>query len=98
MSVVEILACVVLGLAGSAVIGLAFGAITRLESRGGFSAGSTEYCLGTSREATSAIRAAGLRELECRGGDRAAAMSRGIAFAPEKDGRTFLSGAFDKRI
>jgi len=25
-------------------------------------------------------------------------MSRGIAFAPEKDGRTFLSGAFDKRI
>lgn len=115
------LACVVLGLAGSAVIGLAFGAITRLESRGGFlwaqlpvrglwlwaamlgwraatfmvaealhahvaaSSATLLLSLGVNRLATAAVIVP-------------RALSRGIAFAPEKDGRTFLSGAFDKRF
>ena len=112
--------CLVIGAAGSIAVGLAFGAMTRLESRDGVLwaklplrglwlwaaligwrvvvmllatdmhahvAGSTStllFTLGLNRLAQAAVI-------------MPRAMAAGIPFAPEKDGRTFLSGAFQQR-
>jgi hypothetical protein len=112
-------ACLIVGSAGSAAIGLAFGAITRLESRGGYlwaqlpvwglwlwggmvawrgvsfamahamhahvaaSSSTLLFSLGVNRLAQAAVIVP-------------RAMAAGVPFAPEKDGKVFLAGAFDR--
>ncbi|SRR5579871_4579773 len=111
--------CIVVGAAGSAAIGLAFGAITRLESRDGYlwaqlplrglwlwgallawrvavmvmahavhanvaaSSATLLFSLGINRLAQAAVIVP-------------RAMAAGVPFAPEKDGKVFMSGAFDR--
>jgi hypothetical protein len=110
---------ITIGTAGSAIIGLGFGAITRLEERAGFlwaqlplyglwlwfalfawrgvsfviadgmhahvAAGTSTllFSLGVNRLAQAAVIVP-------------RAMAMGVPFAPEKNGRVFLSGAFDR--
>jgi hypothetical protein len=111
--------CIVVGAAGSAAIGLAFGAITRLESRNGYlwaqlpvrglwlwgallawrvmvivmahavhanvaaSSATLLFSLGINRLAQAAVIVP-------------RAMAAGVPFAPEKDGKVFMSGAFNR--
>ena len=110
---------IVAGAAGAAVIGLAFGAITRLESRDGYlwaqlplyglwlwgalfawrvgvmvmahavhanvaaSSATLLFSLGINRLAQAAVIVP-------------RALAAGVPFAPEKDGKVFMSGAFDR--
>ena len=113
------IACLVVGIAGSAAIGLAFGALMRLESRDGYlwaqlpirglwlwgamvawrvvvlilaesmhahvaaSSSTLLLSLGVNRLAQAAVMV-----------PRALAM--GVSFAPEKDGRVFMAGTFER--
>ena len=112
------IAALVIGTAGSAAIGLAFGAVMRLENRGGYlwaqlpvrglwlwgamvgwrvaafavadlmhahvaaSSATLLFSLGVNRLAQAAVIVP-------------RAMAMGVPFAPEKDGKTFMAGAFD---
>jgi len=108
------------GAVGSVLIGLAFGAMTRLESRGGtlwsqlplpglwlwaaligwrvlvmvLAAKSGAHIAAS---ATPLLFTLGLNRLAQAAVIAMRAMAAGIPFAPEKDGRTFLSGAFTGR-
>jgi hypothetical protein len=111
--------CLFIGTAGSVVIGLAFGAVTRLESRGRYLWAQLPLrglwlwaaligwrlivtLLATGMHANLAASASTL--LLSLGANRLAqavvivprAMSRGIPFAPEKDGKVFMAGAFNR--
>lgn len=111
--------CLVIGAAGSIAVGLAFGAITRLESRdGGLWARlpmrglwlwaalvGWRVLVIVLADATHAHVAAssatllftlGLNRLAQAAVIMPRAMAAGIPFAPEKDGRTFLAGAFEQ--
>jgi hypothetical protein len=115
------IACLAVGAAGSAAIGLAFGAVMRLESRDGFlwaqlplrglwlwaalvawrvvvmlvasglhanvaaSSATLLLSLGVNRLAQAAVIAA-------------RAMAMGVPFAPEKDGKVFLSGTMSRGL
>jgi hypothetical protein len=110
---------IAIGAAGAAAIGLTFGAITRLESRGGYlwaqlplrglwlwgalfawraavmvmahavhanvaaSSATLLFSLGINRLAQAAVIVP-------------RAMAAGVPFAPEKDGKVFMSGAFER--
>ena len=106
------------GAIGSVLIGLAFGAMTRLQERNGvlwaqlpmrglwlwaaligwrvlivvIAAKSGAHVAGST---TPLLFTLGLNRLAQAGVIAARAMAAGIPFAPEKDGRTFLSGAFN---
>ena len=105
------------GAAGALLIGLAFGLITRLESRDGVLWGKLParglwlwvaliawrvliMALASRTDAhvaastTPLLFTLGLNRLGQAAVIAARAMQRGIPFAPEKDGRTFLAGAF----
>jgi hypothetical protein len=105
------------GAIGSVLIGLAFGAITRLEARNGALWGQLPLrglwlwagLLGwrvlvmviaakcgahVAASATPLLFTLGLNRLAQAAVIASRAMLAGIPFAPEKDGRTFLSGAF----
>jgi hypothetical protein len=111
--------CLVVGIAGSAAIGLAFGAIMRLDSRGGYLWAQLPLrglwlwgamvawrvvviLLATGLHAHIAASAATL--LLSLGVNRLAqavvivprAMAMGVPFAPEKDGKVFMAGMFDR--
>jgi hypothetical protein len=112
------IAWLAVGAAGSLLIGLAFGAMTRLESRDGVLWGKLPLRGAWLWVALIAWRAV-VMVLAARTGAHVAAsttpllftlglnrvgqaavisvraMLSGIPFAPEKDGRTFLGGAFD---
>lgn len=113
------IACLAAGTAGSAAIGLAFGAVTRLQARGGYlraqlplrglwlwaalaawrvvmillasglhahvaaSSATLLLSLGVSRLAQAAVIVA-------------RAMTMGVPFAPEKDGKVFMAQAFTR--
>jgi hypothetical protein len=112
-------ACIIVGAAGSAAIGLGFGAITRLESRDGalwaqmpvrglwlwaamVGWRGVVFVLATATHAHVAASSATL--LFSLGVNRLAqaavivprAMAAGVPFAPEKDGKTFLAGLWDR--
>lgn len=112
-------ACLVVGIAGSAAIGLAFGANLRLRERGGYLWGQLPlYGLwlwaaligwrvvimlaATGLHAHLAASSATL--LLSLGANRLAqaavvvirAKAMGVPFAPEKDGRVFMAGAFNR--
>lgn len=105
------------GAAGSLLIGLAFGAITRLESRGGVLWGrmplrglwlwvgliawralimalAARTGAHVAASTTPLLFTLGLNRVGQAAVIAARAMQRGIPFAPEKDGSTFLGGAF----
>ncbi len=106
------------GAIGSLVIGLAFGAVTRLEARNGVLwaqlplrglwlwAGLLAWRVlvmviaakcgaHVAASSTPLLFTLGLNRLAQAGVIASRAMVAGIPFAPEKDGRTFLSGAFN---
>lgn len=112
--------CIVLGALGSAAVGLAFGAVTRLESRGGYLwaqlplrglwlwaalagwrgvmfavAASTHAHVAAS--SSTLLFSLGLNRLAQAGVIMWRAMAAGVPFAPEKDGKVFLAGAFSER-
>ena len=114
------IACLIAGTAGSAVIGLAFGAVMRLESRGGhlwaqlplrglwlwvgliawralIMALAYKSGAHVAASATPLLFTLGLNRLGQAAVVAARAMAAGIPFAPEKDGRTFLSGGLNDR-
>lgn len=109
------LTCLILGVAGSALIGLGFGAITRIQERDGylwaqlprfglwlwialFAWRGLDFAIASAMHAHIAASSSTL--LFSLGVNRLAqaallvprAMSLGVPFAPEKDGRSFLSG------
>lgn len=110
--------CLIVGAVGSLLIGLAFGAITRLESRNGvlwaqlplrglwlwagliawralimvLAAKSGAHVAAST---TPLLFTLGLNRLGQAAVIATRAMAAGIPFAPEKDGRTFLSGGFN---
>ena len=114
------IAWLTVGAIGSVLIGLAFGAVTRLESRNGalwaqlplrglwlwaaligwrvlimvIAAKSGAHVAAS---ATPLLFTLGLNRLAQAGVIAARAMAAGIPFAPEKDGRTFLSGRSNDR-
>lgn len=115
------LVCLAIGVAGSAVIGLAFGAITRLQERGGylwaqlpvyglwlwaamFAWRGVAFLLANSMHAHIAASSSTL--LFSLGVNRLAqaavivprAMAMGVPFAPEKDGKVFMAGAFERGL
>jgi hypothetical protein len=110
--------CLVIGAAGSVVIGLGFGAITRLESRDGylwaqlpkfglwlwgalFGWRGMMVLLATMTHAHIAASSStmlfslGLNRLASAAVIVPRAMSAGIPFAPEKDGKVSMAGVFD---
>ena len=111
--------CIVLSAIGSAAVGLAFGAITRLESRNGFLwaqlpvrglwlwaalAGwrGVMFVLATAMHAhvaassSSLLFSLGINRLAQAGVIMMRAVSAGVPFAPEKDGKVFLGSIFDQ--
>ena len=105
------------GAIGSVLIGLAFGAITRLEARNGvlwsqlplrglwlwaaligwrvlIAVIAAKSGAHVAASATPLLFTLGLNRLAQSAVIATRAMEAGIPFAPEKDGRTFLSGAF----
>ncbi len=111
--------CLVIGAAGSIAIGLAFGAITRLESRDGtlwaqmpvrglwlwgamVAWRGVIFLLATSMHAHVAASSAtllftlGLNRLAQAAVIVPRALAAGVPFAPEKDGKTFMGGAFQR--
>ena len=113
------IACLVIGAAGSAAIGLAFGAVTRLRDRGGYLWAQLPLwglwlwaaliawrvlmtVVATGMHAHVAASTATL--LVSLGINRVAqaavivprAMAMGVPFAPEKDGRSFMSGTITR--
>jgi hypothetical protein len=113
------IACLVVGAAGSAVIGLVFGAIMRLESRGGFLWAQlplrglwlwaalvawrvVAILVATALHAHIAASTAtlllslGVNRLAAAAVIVARAMAMGVPFAPEKDGKVFMAGTFDR--
>ena len=111
--------CLAIGAAGSIAVGLAFGAMTRLESRDGALWARLPMrglwlwaalvgwrvlviVLATGMHAHVAASSAtllftlGLNRLAQAAVIMPRAMAAGIPFAPEKDGRTFLAGAFEQ--
>ena len=111
------IAWLAVGAAGSLLIGVAFGLITRLESRDGVLWGKMpprglwlwvalvawrvvimvlahQTGAHVAASATPLLFTLGLNRLAQSGVIAARAMLSGIPFAPEKDGRTFLGGAF----
>jgi hypothetical protein len=105
------------GAIGSVLIGLAFGAITRLEARNGalwaqlplrglwlwaaliawrvlIAVIAAKCGAHVAASATPLLFTLGLNRLAQAAIIASRAMVAGIPFAPEKDGRTFLSGAF----
>lgn len=111
--------CLAVGAAGSAAIGLAFGAITRLQARGGYLwaqlpvRGLWLWAALIAWRVAVIVAASGLHAhvaassatlLFTLGVNRLAqaavivprAMSMGVPFAPEKDGRVFMAGAFSR--
>ena len=114
------IACLAAGTAGSAAIGLAFGAVTRLQARGGYLWAqlplrglwlwvaliawralimALAYKSGAhvAASTTPLLFTLGLNRLGQSAVIAARAMAAGIPFAPEKDGRTFLSGGLNDR-
>ena len=114
------IAWLAVGAAGSLLIGLAFGVIMRLESRGGVPWGkmpvrglwlwvamaawrvlimvlAARTGAHVAASATPLLFTLGLNRLGQAAVIAARAMQAGIPFAPEKDGRTFLGGAFGAR-
>ncbi|MHA6764946.1 hypothetical protein [Streptacidiphilus sp. PAMC 29251] len=112
--------CLAIGAAGSVAIGLAFGAITHLESRDGvlwakmpksglwlwagmFAWRGVIFVLATAMHAPVAASAStllftlGLNRLAQAAVILPRAIAAGIPFAPEKDGKTFLAGSFNRR-
>lgn len=110
---------IVVGAAGSAVIGLAFGAIMWLESRDGylwaqlpvrglwlwgalFAWRGVAFVLATAMHAHVAASSStllfslGVNRLAQAGVIMWRAMAIGVPFAPEKDGKVFMAGAFDR--
>ncbi|MFC1408227.1 hypothetical protein ACEZCY_02905 [Streptacidiphilus sp. N1-12] len=113
------IACLTVGAAGSIAIGLAFGAITRLESRGGVlwaklpmrglwlwgglvAWRGVVYVLATAvhapvaASATTLLFTLGLNRLAQAAVVVPRALAAGIPFAPEKDGKSFMSASFDR--
>lgn len=111
-------ACIVVGCVGSALIGLAFGAITRLESRGGYLWAQlpvrglwlwaalvawrgivTLVAVGLHAHAAAStstlLLSLGVNRLAQAAVIVPRALSMGVAFAPEKDGSSFLAGLLD---
>jgi hypothetical protein len=111
------IAWLTVGAAGSLLIGLAFGLITRLESRGGVLWGklpprslwlwagllawrvlvmvlAARTGAHVAASATPLLFTLGLNRVGQAVVIASRAMLAGIPFAPEKDGRTFLGGAF----
>ena len=111
--------CLIVGTAGSAAIGLAFGAITRLESRGGYlwaqlpirglwlwgamvawrvvvlvMAHATHAHVAAS--SSTLLLSLGVNRLAQAAVIMPRAMAAGVPFAPEKDGKVFMAGAFDR--
>ena len=114
------IAWLTVGAIGSVLIGLAFGAMTRLQARNGalwarlplrglwlwaaligwrvlITVIAARSGAHVAASATPLLFTLGLNRLAQAGVIAARAMAAGIPFAPEKDGRTFLSGAFDRR-
>jgi hypothetical protein len=112
------IAWLTVGAIGSVLIGLAFGAMTRLEARNGalwaqlplrgvwlwaaligwrvlIAVIAAKYGAHVAASTTPLLFTLGLNRLAQAGVIAARAMAAGIPFAPEKDGRTFLSGAFN---
>jgi len=111
--------CLALGVAGSAAVGLAFGAVTRLRSRDGYLwaqlpvAGLWLWAALIAWRLLDMALAAGLHAhvaasaatlLLSLGVNRLAqaavivprAMALGVPFAPEKDGKPFMAGRFNR--
>ncbi|MFJ9605748.1 hypothetical protein ACIRS1_05245 [Kitasatospora sp. NPDC101176] len=114
------IACIAVGAVGSALIGVLFGVMMRLESRGGrlwaqlpvrglwLWGALIAWRVVTEMIATGAhaeVAASSATLLFGLGINRLAqaavvvprALAAGIPFAPEKDGKTFMSGAFEQR-
>jgi len=112
--------CLVIGAAGSIAIGLAFGAITRLESRDGalwaqmpmrglwlwgamvawrgvIFVLATEMHAHVAASSSTLLFTLGLNRLAQAAVIVPRAMAAGVPFAPEKDGKTFMTGAFQQR-
>ena len=112
-------AALVIGTAGSAVIGVAFGAVMRLENRGGYlwaqlpvrglwlwgaMIGWRVVAFGVADVMHAHVAASASTLLFSLGVNRLAqaavivprAMAMGVPFAPEKDGRSFMAGAFER--
>ena len=110
---------ITIGTVGSAVIGLAFGAITRLDERGGslwaqmplyglwlwfalIAWRGVSYVIADGMHAHVAASTApllfslGLNRLAQAAVIVPRAMAMGVPFAPEKDGKVFMAGAFDR--
>lgn len=111
--------CLLIGTAGSAVIGLAFGAATRLESRGGYlwaqlplrglwlwaaligwrlidTLLATDMHANLAASASTLLLSLGVNRLAQAAVIVPRAMARGIPFAPEKDGKVFMAGTFNR--
>jgi hypothetical protein len=109
----------VIGTAGSALIGLAFGAVMRLEERGGYLWAQLPMrglwlwgamvawrivAFGLADAMHAHVAASSSTLLFSLGVNRLAqaavivprAMAMGVPFAPEKDGKTFMSGLFER--
>jgi hypothetical protein len=109
----------IIGTAGSAVIGVAFGAIMRLEDRGGYLWAQLPVrglwlwgamiawrivAFGVADAMHAHVAASSATLLFSLGVNRLAqaavivprAMAMGVPFAPEKDGKTFMAGAFER--
>jgi hypothetical protein len=112
--------CIVLGALGSAAVGLAFGAITRLESRGGYlwaqlpirglwlwaaliAWRGVMFALAAAMHAHIAASSStllfslGVNRLAQAGVIMWRAVAARVPFAPEKDGKVFLAGAFGEK-
>jgi hypothetical protein len=115
------IACLVVGTAGSAVIGLAFGAIMRLESRGGYLWAqlplrglwlwaalvawrvvailvATGLHAHVAASTATLLLSLGVNRLAAAAVIVARAMAMGVPFAPEKDGKVFMAGTFDRGV
>lgn len=111
------IACLVIGIAGSAVIGLAFGGIMRLESRGGYLwaqlpkrglwlwaalvawrvvviVAATGMHAHIAASTATLLLSLGVNRLAQAAVIAARAMSMGVPFAPEKNGKVFMADTF----
>jgi hypothetical protein len=111
--------CLTAGLAGSAAIGLAFGVITRLESRGGHlwaqlparglwlwaamiawrvlvMLTATGLHAHVAASASTLLLSLGVNRLAQAAVITMRAMAMGVPFAPEKDGKVFMAGPFNR--